>query len=484
MTNHPEEGLRKLTYSTDMSPEVGARMQLVEDPGSKLVKAAADNIFKCSAEDLKPDKDHVGIHTIALGQQETYGLNRNYDGFPKKACATRHDTFVKHGNVFVGHDNRDPAKAVGKIVKSAYNEPMGRIELYLHVNKEKAQPQLHKLATTGDHATSMACKIPFDICTICGTLRKSAADPRQCEHIRDQLGEMQKDGSVVGMINTLPTWFDESFVDRPADRIAWNLSKAASAGPVTSWKMAEAAGIWVPDDLEDDIPGYTRKHALIKKLADVEQRYMKLGDTVKRGYDSYLWELRKAAAYELPDTTIDSLRDYTPADVFMKLASQGVILDATTFFKYALGLDYGALKDDMPAILDQVRSGVFATLYKSGAYQRICRNTYFDVDQHQLNDYGVSQNLELSKLAAEHITSTGSFAGQVVDSRIIDATLCGRQPGLIMIKSGSAMGNSGLHRGAEIYAAYKLSAVNAILDYHKESEDRLLALAAVQNLVR
>lgn len=845
-TNHPEEGLRKLVYSTDMAPDVGARMRLLEDPVSKLVKSAS-NIFKCSCDDLRPDKNHVGIHTVALGQWETYGGNRNGDTFPKKACETRHDTFVKHGHVFVGHDNRDPAKAVGKIVKSAYNEPMGRIELFIHAHKDKAQPQLHKLATSGDHPFSMAClragtpvvttcgtkvieniqpgdtvlthagnwgivgnrstrmvdeylrvrmvswgrtdleitgnhevyvarfedipstrpmsstgrrlsqarrayrprlheyarwipaaaltdlhymlvpidrtetetvdtkwarvlgyyiaegsltqgctqftchrddaapaelsglapwtsttiipktncdvavtvncfgtdlhdridalcghpgpnkripiliqhadveaklnfmaawfngdgwqdknglhwsthyqnlaidlqrllasvdipsscmridhpedrgiisapnaieyvvsisnefsdsfadiskagvmdiygctkcrtfisgdylcvpvhsvtvikgtvpvynfsvvgdesytvyglavhncKVPYDRCTICNTLRKSAADNRQCDHVRDHLGETWSDGKFVGTHNDLPTWFDESFVDRPADRIAWHL-KIASNGPIASWKLAEAAGIWVPDTLEDDVPGYSHKHAILKKLAEFEQKYIQLNGAVKSGHDRYMWELRKAAAYALPDVTVQELRGYEPSEVFMKLAVDGVVMDAPTFFKYALGIDYGALKDDMPAILADIRSGIFTKLYKAGAYQRVCRNTYFDVDSYRLKDYGWGQNLELSRFAADKVAAVGSFTGHGVDTRIIDATLCGRQPETIVVKSGSAIDNSGLHRGAEIYAAYKLSAVNAILGCHKENEDRLLALAAVQNLVR
>ena len=470
-----------MLYSSDMAPDVGARMRLLEDPASKLVKSAS-HIFECSMDDLKPDKDHVGIHTVALGQWETYGGNRNGDTFPKKACQTRHETFVKHGHVFVGHNNRDPVNAVGIIVKSAYNEPMGRIELFLHVDKNKAQSQLHKLATTGDHPFSMACKVPYDRCTVCNTLRKSAADNRQCEHVRDHLGETWSDGKFVGTHNDLPTWFDESFVERGADRIAWHL-KVASNGPIASWKLAEVAGIWVPDDLEDDVPGYSRKHALLKKLSAIEQKYTQLSGMVKSGHDRYIWELRKAAAYELPKDLIESLRNYEPTEVFLKLASHGIILDAETFFKYALGTDYGDLKADIPVILDQVRSGVYSRLHKQGAYQRICRNTYFDIDPHALKDYGWGQNLELSKFAAD-MAETSSFTGQAVDSRIIDATLCGRQPELVVIKSGHAMENSDMHRGTEIYAAYKLSAVNAILDYHKENEDRLLSLAAVQNMVR
>jgi hypothetical protein len=482
--HHVDEGLRKLTFSDQYSPEVGVGLQLVED--TAVFGKTANVTFDCTSDALKPDKDHVGIHAVALGDFEHYGMNRNGDGFPKKACQTRHDTFVTHGHVFVGHKNSDREHSVGQIVKSAYNEPMGRIQLFLHAHKDKAQSQLHKLAQEGSHSFSMACRVPFDRCDMCNTLRKSAADPNQCEHIRDSLGQTFPDGKVACTQNDYPTWFDMSFVSRPADRIAWNLKVAMEHGTMDAVKQAESSGLWVPDALEYDVPGYKHKFEDLQKLAAFEAKYQALEQAgTRRGYDRYLWDLRKAAAYELTDAHVDCLRRFSPEQVFSKLAEHGVIMDAATFFKFALGTDYDTLSGTMPAILDDVRSELFTRLYKQGSYQRACRNAYFDVDTKRMQEYGWGHATELSRFVSGKIASAGAFVGAGVEGRIIEATICGGQPHVSMPLSVKVATENQVHRGAEIYAAYKLSALSAMAAYHKQANaDALLALAAVQNLVK
>lgn len=851
---YQEEGLRKLIFSSQIPESVDAGMTLIEDP-VRLVKSAAP-IFKLADENLRPPKGYVGIHTIALGDWETYGMNRNGDTFPKRACVDRCQTFVTHGHVFRNHDNRDPEKAIGKIAAAAYNEPMGRIELIIWADEKKAAPELHKLATEGDHPFSMACvsantcivttygikkiidivpgdmvlthtgkwqkvgnrsvrtvdaylrvrlvswgrtdleitanhevlavrfedipsprpvgpagrrlpqarranrgrlhkyarwvpageltplhymlvpidrtethdvdvawarllgyyiaegslaagtlnftchaddaavrelpdladwtsttitpkansdaavtvacfgvelmrrvdaecghpgpnkrvpmsiqhadaeaklnfmaawfngdgwqdergmhwsthyqalaidlqrllascdmpsscmridhpedrglvksddaveyvvsvsnefsdmfcdiskagqldicgstkcrtfisgdylcvpvhsvdvvkettevfnfsvegdesytayglavhncKVPNDRCTVCDNIRKSAADPRQCEHVRDNLGHVLKNGTAVGTHNDFPTWFDESFVRRPADRIAWSLGKVASAddgmGGLDSVKLAEASGLWIPDALEYSIPGYQSKLTILQKLAALEEQYLGLAATAQRNThrDLYLWELRKAADYTLPDAVVDELRRHDPDRVFRTLVHSGVIMDAPTFFKYAMGLDYGELAPDMGHILARTRNSLFGRLHKSGAYQRVCRNAYFDVDTDPLTAYGVGHDNELARLGRTKLASAGAFVGQDVDSRIIDATLQGRQVGEVLtLNKLAAEDNPAADRAAEIYAAYKVSMVNNIVSYHKRANaDSLLALAAVQDLVR
>ena len=483
---HPEEGLRKLIYSDQAQPDVEVGMRLIQDP-AKLVKSAASTIFGCGYDELMPDKDHVGIHVVALGDFEHYGANRNGDSFPKRACIDHHATFVTHGHVFIGHNNHDPENAVGKIVKSAFNEPMGRIELFMHVDKDKAASQLHRLEKEGTHPFSMACKVPFDRCNSCNCLRKSAADPNQCAHVRDQLGHTLADGTLICTHNDTPTFFDDSFVDRPADRIAWHLKVASENQIMDSVKLAEAEGIWVPDELEYDIPGYQRKLDILKKLAEAEVQFLTLIASPHREThrDKYMWELQKAAAYDLDDATIGSLRNIGPERLFDSLAHAGVVLSAPLFYKYALGIDYGAMAPDMAHMLEYIRSGLFNRLYKTGAYQRICRNVYFDVDMEKGAAYGIRQTMDETKSVA-NVAAAGAYIGQDVDGRIITATVCDRKPELaVLTMSKSAENNPGAERAAEIYAAYKVSAIDSVLAYHKQAnEDVLLALAAIQNLVK
>lgn len=146
----------KLIYSDSFDDLANAGARLIEDR-HQLKIASKDSSVKWDYDEIKPDKNHVGIHVVALGDFETYGANRNGDGFPKQACINYHDTFVKFGNVYRHHRNKDPKNALGKIVKSAYNEQMGRIELFIHANKEKAADELERLSKEGEIPVSMAC---------------------------------------------------------------------------------------------------------------------------------------------------------------------------------------------------------------------------------------------------------------------------------------------------------------------------------------
>ena len=217
--------MTKLIYGDSFPELADVGMRLVEDPAQ--MRKQASTVFGCNYDDVKPDKDHVGIHLVALGDYEHYSANRNGDTFPKAACVKYHHTFVKNAKVHRHHKNRPGDPVLGKIVKSAYNEPMGRIELFIHADKKEAAPELQKFAEDGEVPYSMSCSVKHDRCTICNTVRKNAQDPRQCEHVKNALGKLLDDGRVVATHNDEPNWFEISFVTRPADRIAWSLKAAA-----------------------------------------------------------------------------------------------------------------------------------------------------------------------------------------------------------------------------------------------------------------
>ena len=109
----------KLTYSSDISDAVGVGGEIIKS--SYDLKKQASTIFDCDYESMKPPKGKTGIHLTALGDMETYGFNRNADGFKNVDCRNRCDTFVKHGHVYQHHRNKDPKKALGEIKKAAYN---------------------------------------------------------------------------------------------------------------------------------------------------------------------------------------------------------------------------------------------------------------------------------------------------------------------------------------------------------------------------
>ena len=469
-------GLVKLIYSEANVDTLDVGMRLVEDP-SKLTKSAS-TVFDCDYSELVPDKDHVGLHLVALGDFEHYGANRNGDSFPKQACIDHHASFVKNGHLYRHHRNKDPEKSLGSIVKSAYNADMGRIELFIHANTKKAADELHRLETEGDIPYSMACRVAFDRCSVCGTLRKSSRDPNQCEHIKTSLGKVAEDGKVICTHNDQPNFFDISFVTRPADRIAWHL-KAASGEIIDSVKLAEAEGVWVPDHMAIASENAQVKLDLLHKLANAERQYWNLIDKrASTASERYTWELRKAAAARLSDEVIDELRKYEPQDVLHKLAKHSVILDAESFFKYAMGLDYGEIAPFIPAVIKSV-NGVYTRLEKAAECQSVCNDTTFDIliAAHQARSVGPGFSVKVALDA--------TFAGTPMEQRIIDATINNREIALDRSDEIESNGNLTVNTLAAKYAAYKLSAIKAAISLNKDTDtDALVAVAAAQNLIR
>jgi len=478
------EGLVKLFYSScPFNQPMDVGMRVVEDPAI-LTKSAA-TIFECDYSDMQPDADHVGIHVVALGDFEHYGSNRNGDSFPKKACVGYHDTFVKNGSLFRHHRNKDREKRLGQIVKSAYNDSMGRIELFVHAHREKARDELQKLATDGEIPFSMACKVAFDRCNRCGTLRRNKYDPNQCDHVRQELGKLAEDGTITATHNDEPNFFDISFVGRPADRIAWDMwsdVKAAAAAKgemLTSVKMAEVEGLWVPDHIAITSPSSLTKLAHMKKMAEMTEVYERLNERgAHTSFDRYVWELRKSGAAALDDETLEELRQHEPETVFAGLAKVGVVLDVDSFFKYAMGLDFG----DIAVYMDGVRQAVpqvFKRLVKVGTCQDACNSRTFDVD---MSDHVLDR---VPHALMRKIAECRTLIGSKVDERVITRTIYQDNPHMALdsdIKIGFNT-DSTMELLAEKYAAYKLSALDAVIQLHKDTDtDALFAMATTQDL--
>lgn len=372
----------KVTYSDDISSTVGVGGEIVKS-ASELGKQAS-TIFHMEYEQMKPPKGMTGIHLVALGDSEAYPMNRNGDLFPKEACEKYYPTFVKYGHVFEHHRNKDPKKAIGQIKAAAYNPDMHRIELYIWADNEKAHDHLERLEKTGEVSFSMACRVPFDKCAACGAIREKPGDPTECDHIKYSLGKIAEDGRQYGTINEEPTWFDISFVGRPADRIAWNL-KVASSMPEnisinSSVKQAEIEGYTLPDDLAIESSLAKRKLDVMKKLAEAYEKCASwLSGTSKPANkdERYMFELRKLAGASVPDSTLSRLREMDPNDAFAALGDAGVVLDARSFFKYAFGPNYNVVEDYVPHVA-KMTPKVICEAVKTASCAEFCNDVRFD----------------------------------------------------------------------------------------------------------
>lgn len=233
----------------------------------EFVKIAGHQ-FLDTIDNLKVAKDEVPIHLVALGASEFYGPNRNGDGFKAATCREHHKSFEKYAKWFRNHKNKlakdDPY--YGYVKQSAYNEAMHRVELLAILNGTKeaadrnggfvADKELEKLAKDEDIPVSMACRVPYDICSGCqkqARTRDEYCTKSTCKYggCRDNLTKIAEDGHILHVDNPNPVWFDISNVYRPADRIAYGaradwLAKAASHAFTPGAEMAEMLGVAPP----------------------------------------------------------------------------------------------------------------------------------------------------------------------------------------------------------------------------------------------
>ncbi len=281
-------------------------VQIVNLSSRGLLGLDHSNFVKRASADLCRDIDAIRsqvtphetlIHLLAIGATEDYGPNRNGDGFKRAACRQYHPTFVKYAKFYRNHANKDPSKSYGRVIKSAFNEPMKRVELLVALNNDSvaakanngliADRELEKLASGKEIQVSMACRVPFDICSYCGNEAPSTAqycDSQMCKAggLRENIGSLvEVDGGIhhLHADNTRPVFFDISDVFRGADRIArvtGMFDKVAAAGRIIkSAELARSYEITAPYELAVD--GNQPRHVqqLIKlayELAALEER--------------------------------------------------------------------------------------------------------------------------------------------------------------------------------------------------------------------
>jgi hypothetical protein len=266
-----QSGSQDLGDKTVELIKVGSRGRLIGHDRSIFEKRAGSRIL-FEIDNIEIPKGEQLIHLLAMGSTEKFGANRNGDGFRECVLDRTHPTFVKYGHFFRDHLNKDPAKSYGRVLLSAYHEPMSRVELICGLNATKeaalrnggliADRELEKLAKHEEIPVSMACRVPFDVCSYCDnrapTRREYCEDIAQggrCKAggLKYNLGRtvtVDGDAHHLHADNTEPTFFDISHVFRPADRTAYvlgELQKAASDGrTVSGAELAETLGLTMP----------------------------------------------------------------------------------------------------------------------------------------------------------------------------------------------------------------------------------------------
>jgi hypothetical protein len=327
--------------------KVSSRGIIGHDKQAFVKRAGAEFVEKVST--IKFAADEIPVHLIAIGATEDYGPNRNGDGFTRDTCRKDHHTFEKLAKFYRDHANKNPAKSFGIVKASYYNEPMKRIELICALNGSKeaadrnggllADKEMEKLANGKDIPVSMACKIPFDICSSCGNKARTRAE--YCDSIENgghckagglkhNMGRVLEDGHILHADNIKCAFFDISHVFRPADRIAYvsgRLEKAASAGMLVSGaELAEQLGVTMPFGL--DAASATKRaaeqFAALQQLAQAEQECVNNANS---------WTQVALASHPAvqPQLDVNNCPFAKMAEVLRGLSDAGVILSVRDF---------------------------------------------------------------------------------------------------------------------------------------------------------
>lgn len=236
--------MHKLIYTSDQPDEFFASLaqsghlvtNLIETETG--VKSAASALIGRGMleEHMPKDKDTAMLHIIAMGASNKYGFNRNGDWFHSEVLDEYHPTFVSDAKVYREHANKAHNRDYGDVVYSAFDpQGMNRVELLLHIPKDRGGYLYERAKAGEDIDWSMACKVPFDICSCCGNVAPTVFE--YCDCLRNHMTRwMPEKKEFAYAINTRPKFIDISQVENPADKGArllevifpGDLEKAAS----------------------------------------------------------------------------------------------------------------------------------------------------------------------------------------------------------------------------------------------------------------
>jgi hypothetical protein len=317
-----------------------------------LSKEASSSPARQYIQTVEPTPGRTIVLVIGLGSFEYYGLNRNGDGFnevPFKPgcsngpgrdawvmedeCIQHHYKTYEQGHVFRHHVNKDPKRAVGKILKAFWNPFMHRVEVLEDIDNAKAPDLVEQIADGEFPAKSMGCRIKFDVCTKCGN--RAPTRKQYCPHLKFQMNYLESNTGIrYGALNPSPRFFDSSWVIRPADRTGYMLKKVAMPYEVQGYNSSELG------ELVDDL---NAKSAAAHKLAVI--------DKVVRGYPAgivsgglpeagLIEKYREtslpsvvANTSELSSNDLACLAVHNLGDVLAALSRSGILLTTPEFIR-------------------------------------------------------------------------------------------------------------------------------------------------------
>lgn len=360
--------LTKLIYSdanealVEAAYKQGQQMLNIVNCDNGVKQASSNLVSKALLEEYRPTDDHTAcIHLIAMGDAETYGFNRNGDAFPSKSLEKYASTFVTNGNVFREHNNKDPKKRLGVVKWAGYDpspEGMHRVELIIHLDKDKAEEE-YEMAKQGSALNfSMSCRVPNDRCSCCGNEAKRTCD--YCDCLKYNMGRWQeKSASYAFAYNDNPTFFDISIVKHPADRIARHLEytfkkSASEVGTVSGAMLAEMEGVNLADFDLDEL-------CMMRKLADAE-KYI---ESIDQATDDRSYACQSAYPFSMMEKfskdELDIATSSAAGTLFNQMAKRSCVMSFPAFCQYVLN-DVNAPDSPLVKKAAIVLPGIFGSM--------------------------------------------------------------------------------------------------------------------------
>jgi len=309
-------------YKLLQFPTIDERGKYLEiiSPGAPLTKTAAEFSPETRGyiKQITPEDGKTYLLISAMGDGEFWGSNRNGDFFPTKALDEHHKTF-ESAYVYKHHANKDPDKAYGRVLFSARNPRMHRVELIIVIDHEKAPDVIERIENGEFPDVSMGCKVPYDICNYCGHVSRRVKD--YCDDLRYRMNEIMPGGKKVYAINTRPRFFDLSFVFRGADKTGKTLAKVASdngAGIPNETRSIPSAILAQEVYGEEKVAA---DPAVLSRIRDIGEQYI---------------SLLNIHEVDIPNEVIDKLATYAVSETLSTLAGHGIVMKPREFFRMAL----------------------------------------------------------------------------------------------------------------------------------------------------
>ncbi len=306
------------------------------------------------------------------------------------------------------------------------------------------------------------CRVPYDICNWCS--HKAAKVKDYCDHAKNHMTMITKEGHQIGVINEDPTFFDISKVFRPADRIAYTLTKVATDSSILSAELAKNAEIILPQSMSRYLSENSKAATVLAKLADIEKEIKCEIAGAPRGLKITQLHVAIPADDQLETDEIDVLRHEDLNSLLYALDDKGVSLGVNDFVNLITG---GYEGDD--EVLDAAND-MLEDIFSDADVDEICKDATYEPKSGMLSP--------AARDIVDNLYHRYSLHKQAAVRRAVNAH--GKE---FMLKAGKDKASDDVKRKAKViideYTKYKLAFV-----LHNFENSDINNLTVLQNFVK